>query len=135
DMTSLGEHEQTAVQLTGPSGGRCRRRWRELVSIAAAGTLALAAGCSSGGSSGDGEPGGLKDVTVITDVLTTVYTPLYTAEKLGFFEKHGLNVQINTLESGATITAVMQSGSVDIAASGAITQALAVKQGASFIAI
>ena len=80
-------------------------------------------------------PAKLQKVSVVTDLLTTVYTPLYTAEKLGIFEKHGLDVEINTLQSGSTITQVMQSGSVNIAASGAITQALAVAQGAKFVAI
>lgn len=112
--------------------------------------VALASACSSSSGSSSTSAAGpasasgaasstgtapLQHILVITDLLTTVYTPLYTADKLGFFEKHGLNVSIGTLQSGVTITGVMQSGSVDFAASDSITEALGVKQGAQFTAI
>lgn len=76
-----------------------------------------------------------KKVTVITDLLNMVYTPLYVGITNGIFAKHGLEINLTTLQSGSTIAAVIQSGSVDLAASGSLTQLLAVKNGAKFTAI
>src|SRR5262249_26614608 len=69
------------------------------------------------------------------DLLNMVYTPLYVGITNGIFAKHGLEINLTTLQSGSTIAAVIQSGSVDFAASGSLTQLLAVKNGAKFTAI
>jgi NitT/TauT family transport system substrate-binding protein len=76
-----------------------------------------------------------RKVTVITDLLNMVYTPLYVGITNGIFAKHGLEINLTTLQSGSSIAAVIQSGSVDFAASGSLTQLLAVKNGAKFTAI
>jgi NitT/TauT family transport system substrate-binding protein len=76
-----------------------------------------------------------RKVTVITDLLNMVYTPLYVGITNGIFAKHGLEINLTTLQSGSNIAAVIQSGSVDLAASGSLTQLLAVKNGAKFTAI
>lgn len=38
----------------------------------------------------------------------------YYAEQMGFFKKHGLNVEIQTMNSGASIAAAVAGGSLDV---------------------
>lgn len=136
---AMSQHSKRAIGSTVP--GLRRRATRTAAAAIAIAALSFVTACSGPAdsstpdSTSSGAPKAVKKVSVISDLLTTVYTPLYTAEKLGFFEKHGLDVEITTLQSGSTITQVMESGSADFAASGTITQALAVKQGSDFTAI
>src|SRR5688572_10541383 len=57
-----------------------------------------------------------RKVNVIIDLLNMAYTPLFVAITNGIFARHGLEINVTTLQSGSTIAAVVQSGSIDFAA-------------------
>ncbi|PJJ63764.1 ABC transporter substrate-binding protein [Compostimonas suwonensis] len=87
------------------------RRYRRLLGLVAAPVAAalLFSGCSSGGSEPSGDDSGapLTDVTMLLNWLPIgEHAPLYYGVELGIFEKHGINL---TIQSGSGSTKTIQA--------------------------
>ena len=93
------------------------QRKSALLAVAAATALAAAAGCSSS-NSGTKTAGAASaaPVTVkiaVSNVTNQSYIPLILAQRLGYFAKQGLNVQVTSLPNGSQTFTEMLSGQVD----------------------
>jgi NitT/TauT family transport system substrate-binding protein len=73
----------------------------------------------------------LKVATTPIDVGAEV---LY-AKDMGFFAKHGLNVDVQFIDNGAAIAAAVASGSIDVAQGNVVTLATAHDKGLPFVVI
>jgi NitT/TauT family transport system substrate-binding protein len=81
---------------------------KKLLGIASVGALlALAAGCG-GGSDGGSKAAPSKFVVGVSP--STVSIPLYLAESKGIFGKHGLDVELTTIQSGSAAVPQMLKG-------------------------
>ncbi|GLK16907.1 ABC transporter substrate-binding protein [Herbiconiux flava] len=114
------------------------RRARRVLAAATAGALSLAvlAGCASSSS---GETASGDDVTPIT--LQTSWIPLvqfggsYVADKEGYYEKNGVDVDILPGGPDVDSMAAVVSGQADIGMGNADTVARANEQGADLVII
>lgn len=87
------------------------------------GTVIIIAGCGSSGSGSNSASSGSTpasgDLQTLTVAVGTsaayVEWPLYVASEDGYFKKNGINVNFVELPPGATTTAALASGSVDLA--------------------
>lgn len=68
------------------------------------------------------------------DANASPILPVNVADKLGLFEKHGLNVKISNFTGGSKLSQAMVAGSIDIGV-GAGTEMAFVAKGAPFIAV
>jgi NitT/TauT family transport system substrate-binding protein len=84
--------------------------------LASALLLSLVAACGGGESStndSDAAPGELTHLN-IGDIKIASQTSNYVADKMGFFEDHGLDVEFTYASGGQDILTAVQSGSLDI---------------------
>jgi NitT/TauT family transport system substrate-binding protein len=70
----------------------------------------------------------LQTIRVATNPIDAG-SEVYYAQKMGFFAKHGINVEITGLTSGAAITAAVIGGSADVGQSNAVSVAQAHERG------
>jgi len=84
---------------------------------------ALLSACGDGDDSSSGKPG-LQKVTVIESLLSLGYVPLYLAISHGFFEDHGLEVELVEATGGSTAGTALISGDAQFAGM-SITNAVA----------
>jgi sulfonate transport system substrate-binding protein len=89
-----------------------------LFAVAAATALSGIAGCSSSkGTTTGAAPAAAGDpVTVklaVSNINNQNYIPLILAQRLGYFAKQGLNVQVTSVSSGSQTYTMMLSGQVD----------------------
>lgn len=104
----------TAQTSTAPS--RARRGIRATAALIAAGALALA-GCSGGGgSSPSGSGGELKEMTVVTflPLESFSFTPEMFAYSGGYFEKNGLDVDLQPVQGTAAAIQSLVGGATTI---------------------
>ena len=91
---------------------------RKTLTAATIGVLALTAACSSGGgASGGSSSGGLTNLTIVTGLPTLDVTnsPVFIAQKLGFYKKLGLNVSVQALPRGGSgLFPLISGGGADI---------------------
>ena len=91
---------------------------RKTLTAATIGVLALTAACSSGGgASGGSSSGGLTNLTIVTGLPTLDVTnsPVFIAQKLGFYKKLGLNVSFQALPRGGSgLFPLISGGGADI---------------------
>jgi NitT/TauT family transport system substrate-binding protein len=76
-------------------------------------TISLAACGSSDEGSSSGSSEELMPLN-IADIKIAAQTDAYAAEKLGFFEKHGLDVEFTYAASGQDILTAVESGQQDV---------------------
>ncbi len=98
---------------------------RALVAVATAGVLALSlAACSSSGSNTAGSSGSgstnaasIPTVTMMVGGIDKqIYLPYELADRLGFYKKYGVNMQLSTEQQGGVgAEDAMASGQVDLA--------------------
>ena len=72
---------------------------------------------------------GLITVKVANPGGGSQYTPLLTARELGFFQKHGIDLQFVALQSGVALSNALLSGNVDLAITSLDTAVIASAQG------
>jgi NitT/TauT family transport system substrate-binding protein len=89
-----------------------------LIAVAVATALSGIAGCSSNKAATTGAAAGATadPVTVklaVSNINNQNYIPLILAQKLGFFAKQGLNVQVTSVSSGSQTFTMMLAGQVD----------------------
>jgi NitT/TauT family transport system substrate-binding protein len=73
-------------------------------------------------------------VKVATTPIDVGAEVLY-AKDMGFFQKHGLNVDVQFIDNGAAIASAVASGAIDIAQGNVVTLATAHDKGLPFVAI
>lgn len=101
--------------------------------IAALAMITLTAGCSSVGNTnidtdgnGDGGAAGGDTTAITVGVIPTADSvPAYLAKEDGIFEKHGLDVTLETAGGGAAITSSVLSGSYDLGLSNVVSADIA----------
>lgn len=87
--------------------------------VAVVGAMALAlAGCSNSDSSDSAAGDGDKAVVKLGIVNLPIFAPVYVAEAKGYFEEEGLDVQLETVKSGADAIPLASSGQLDAVAAG-----------------
>lgn len=91
--------------------------------VALAVTMSAAAGAQT--------PATVKVATTPIDVGAEV---LYGID-MGFFKKHGLNVEVQFIDNGAAIAAAVASGAIDIAQGNVVTLATAHDKGLPFVVV
>ena len=87
-----------------------RPRYRQVAVL----ITVLAALASAGCGSPPGSPSAEKPNLVIATVPTASSAGLYIAQQEGFFRQAGLNVKILSVDSAATVTSDLLSGSIDV---------------------
>jgi NitT/TauT family transport system substrate-binding protein len=91
---------------------------RKALTAATVGVLAVTAACSSGGgASGGSSSGGLTKLTIVTGLPTLDVTnsPVFIAQKLGFYKKLGLDVSFQALPRGGSgLFPLIAGGGADI---------------------
>jgi NitT/TauT family transport system substrate-binding protein len=106
---------------------RSRRTLGGAVAVAGALLLLVLAGC--GGS----EPAKVTGGTIKVGTLPIdAGAEAFYAKDKGFFERHGLKVDIQQFESGAAVAAAAQSGSIDVGFSNVVSLATATERGLPF---
>jgi NitT/TauT family transport system substrate-binding protein len=85
--------------------------------LALALTLVGVSACNSGAHSAAAGGGGRKGVKIATINLLT-FSPVYVADKLGYFKAEGLNVTLIPTSGGAASAQAMLGGSVQAATTG-----------------
>jgi NitT/TauT family transport system substrate-binding protein len=95
------------------------------VILAAALAIAMTAGATAQ------TPPTVKVATTPIDVGAEV---LY-AKDMGFFQKHGLNVDVQFIDNGAAIASAVASGAIDIAQGNVVTLATAHDKGLPFVVV
>ncbi|MFC8435096.1 ABC transporter substrate-binding protein [Streptomyces sp. NPDC057253] len=86
---------------------------RPLTALAAGALLVTASACGSSDDSGAPDPGASSGgtTTVKLGLIPIVdVAPVYLGQKKGFYEKHGLKLQISTASGGAAIVPGVASG-------------------------
>jgi len=99
-----------------PAARRGARRGVVAVAVAVAALMGIAA-CGGGGDSGGGGGGGAsnKPTTLKVGVIPIAdVAPLYVGMKQGFFKQENLTIQPQLAEGGATITAQVVSGDLQV---------------------
>src|SRR3954451_17809464 len=99
-----------------PAARRGARRGFVAVAVAVAALMGIAA-CGGGGDSGGGGGGGAsnKPTTLKVGVIPIAdVAPLYVGMKQGFFKQENLTIQPQLAEGGATITAQVVSGDLQV---------------------
>lgn len=111
------------------------RRTFGTIALSAAGALALSAcgqgsasASSSGASSSSSSGGTLTKITIGVLPITDV-APIYLGQKQGFFEKHGLELDIQIAESGAAILPAVTTGDYVIGYSNVVSLLIAKDKG------
>jgi NitT/TauT family transport system substrate-binding protein len=92
---------------------------KKFITASAAAVLALTlAGCGAGGGAESGEDDATTDSQLmklsVGDIKIASQTDAYAADKLGFFEKHGLEVEFTYAGNGQDILTAISSGSLDL---------------------
>ena len=111
-------------------GGAVRGRYGAFAVLAV--FALLVAACGGSGQSGDVSSNQPVDVTLSQAIASMGNAGIYVAIDKGFYKDQHVNLKLNTLQSGATTTQAMASGSVDMVASGAFDVAAAVSKGVPF---
>jgi NitT/TauT family transport system substrate-binding protein len=112
---------------------------RRILTVLAVGTLFLS-GCSgepsavdasgSGAPSGDsGDSGGELTPVVVGTLPVAVSAALLHGEDAGIFEKHGLDLELQSGQAGTALVTAVVSGSVDIGFSSPLSVILASEKG------
>ncbi|APF40419.1 ABC transporter substrate-binding protein [Neomicrococcus aestuarii] len=111
------------------------RRTFGTIALSAAGALVLSAcgqgspsASSSGASSSASGSGTLTKITIGVLPITDV-APIYLGQKQGFFEKHGLELDIQIAESGAAILPAVTTGDYVIGYSNVVSLLIAKDKG------
>ncbi len=94
----------------------------------------LLAGCAGPGEA-DPAPGTEPETTTLRIALTTGTTSIAIAEAEGFFEDHGLDVEITELATGAETIAAVQGGSADVAYADTFAGAGAIANGFDVVVV
>ena len=76
----------------------------------------------------------LPTVKVATTPIDVGAEVLY-AKDMGFFQKHGLNVDVQFIDNGAAIASAVASGAIDIAQGNVVTLATAHDKGLPFVVV
>jgi NitT/TauT family transport system substrate-binding protein len=76
----------------------------------------------------------LPTVRVATTPIDVGAEVLY-AKDMGFFQKHGLNVDVQFIDNGAAIASAVASGAIDIAQGNVVTLATAHDKGLPFVVV
>ncbi|HEV8021567.1 MAG TPA: ABC transporter substrate-binding protein [Candidatus Lustribacter sp.] len=76
----------------------------------------------------------LPTVKVATTPIDVGSGVLY-AKDMGFFQKHGLNVDVQFIDNGAAIASAVASGAIDIAQGNVVTLATAHDKGLPFVVV
>jgi len=90
----------------------CRVARSVLAALAAVFVLALAAACG-GGPAPNGDGSGPVRFALGSSDVTAVYGPIYYTESKGFFERNGVDVELQHLSAQAGIPALI-NGDVDV---------------------
>jgi NitT/TauT family transport system substrate-binding protein len=101
-----------------------------LVAVLAAAALVVAA-CGGGQANQPGQNETVP-VTMAQAIANVGNAGIYVAIEKGYYKEHHVNLKLNTLQSGATTSQAMASGSVDVVASGAFDVAAASAKGIPF---
>ena len=95
---------------------------RTISAVAAAGALALSlAACSSGAAGGNAAAGNAAASIPTVKMMVggidkQIYLPYELAERLGYYKKYGVNMQLSTEQNGGVgAEDAMASGQVDMA--------------------
>lgn len=104
-----------------------------LLALAMAAGLLLAA-CGSSTTSSTGKSS-VASVTLAQSIVTPLDAGVYVAIQNGYFTKEKINLSLTTLQSGASTTEAIASGSVDFVASGAFDVGAATAHGIKLIAL
>jgi NitT/TauT family transport system substrate-binding protein len=91
--------------------------------------LAAACGGSATPSTASGQP---VTVNIAESIVALANSGMYMAIQNGYFKQQNLRVNLTTLQSGATTTQAMASGSVDAVASASLDVAAAAAAGVPF---
>jgi ABC-type nitrate/sulfonate/bicarbonate transport system substrate-binding protein len=91
---------------------------RGLVAVLALAVLAVA-GCGDDddGGGGNGGSGGGGEPISLSIGIDSVYAPMFLAQEEGFFEDHGVNVEVKQFAQGGEGMDAMVAGSIDVAGS------------------
>jgi NitT/TauT family transport system substrate-binding protein len=91
-------------------------------------TLAACGGDTGGDSGSASGSGSTESLNVQTYPGTVLSLPLYVAESEGFFEKHGLAVELVGIPAGPQATQALLSGGVDVMGNGVSNTLLAQRE-------
>lgn len=91
------------------------KRSLKATGVAAVSALLLA-GCNGNGAA-DQEGDGDMNVTVGVATLP-IFTPVFVADAKGYFEDRGLNVELETIQTGQDAIPLLSSGQLDAVAAG-----------------
>lgn len=96
---------------------------------------------ATAGSSTAGTPAGAaaegpaapRRITVAYNAIAAELTPAWLAEEAGLYRKHGLEVELVSMQTAAQVTPALMAGEVSVAYSGAAATASAGLQGADVV--
>ena len=91
------------------------RKFRTLGVCVAVVAVMLTAACSDAGTEPVGQTDGRYDLTVVQSDDTLAFLPLYVARAEGFFEKHGVNLDVTVGGTGGTEIRALVSGEAQLA--------------------
>jgi NitT/TauT family transport system substrate-binding protein len=92
-----------------------RKTFRAVGACLAVGAVALTGACGNPGTEAAGQTDGRYDLTVVQSVDTLAFLPLYVARAQGFFEKHGVNLDVTVGGTGGTEIRALVSGEAQLA--------------------
>ena len=133
----------TAVKAQGPSSPR-RRFTRLTAALATAGALVLSACAGSGASgadssadAGSGEQAELTKMVVVTflPLESFTFTPEMYAFAGGYFEKHGLDVQLQPVQGTAAAIQTLLGGATPITRASTVDVFPGMEQGQPIVAV
>ncbi len=102
---------------------------KKTVSMLAVLLSALLSACGGSSSTANSKPGAPVTVNVGESIVTVSNAAIYVAMDKGYFKDENINFNLTTLQSGATATQAIASGSIDYALAGSFDIATAAGQG------